>query len=116
MNETGNIKQVKRARKKAAQLEREAVEEMKLLLQDAKFRRFLIRLLLETHHRTVYSGFGAGAGVMAAFIAVENIGKKVLDWVLQASPNAYTLLMTEAGVSNAPSTVEEEEPEDDDAS
>lgn len=109
----GDPKQVKAARKKQRDEAQQATEELKALLTLPEFRRFLIRLLLETHHRTLYSGFGAPAGVLASFLAVENLGKKVLDWVLQADPRAYTLLMVDAG-AKAAADPQQEEPIDDD--
>lgn len=109
---TDDPKQVKEARRRQRNEAQHATEELRQLLEIPEFRRFLIRLLLETHHRTVYTGFGASAGVMASFLAVENLGKKVLDWVLQADPRAYTLLMVDAGAKAAADPKQEERDDD----
>ena len=88
----GDVKQIKRAAKKEDQIKREQENDVRYMLNDRRGRRFVWRMLT---HAGVYNSIWVQSAEIHYKAGKQDFGHWLMAQVLEASEDAYTLMVKE---------------------
>lgn len=98
IGEAADPRVVKEKSKKANSRAQRDIDDLSTILSDIRGRRFLWRYLGECG--VFRSSFNNSGSVTAYNEGMRNIGLKILSEIMEADPEAYTLMATESKKEN----------------